>query len=191
MPTADSPAAWRDGWRAAAKAAGAKLPREIAADDHLPWGQGDCARRREKDWTVGTYQIEDDGWEDATHYLVVRGTAEDDPNLVIVPGGVPLVSMETGEIEYVAAHTEWDRLDAMWSVRLVIAWLADLAVIRDNHLDSINQQTGCLRPTRDLPDCPSRPASLQVTISRPPSIRSAHPIGRYRSTTPRPSWEGW
>jgi hypothetical protein len=75
----------------------------------------------EKDWTVGTYQIEDDGWEDATHYLVVRGTAEDDPNLVIVPGGVPLVSMETGEIEYVATHTEWDRLDAMWSVRLVIA----------------------------------------------------------------------
>jgi hypothetical protein len=27
--------AWRDGWRAAAKAAGVKLPHEIAADDHL------------------------------------------------------------------------------------------------------------------------------------------------------------
>jgi hypothetical protein len=30
----------------------------------------------EADWTVvGTYQIEADGWEDDTHYLVVRGTA--------------------------------------------------------------------------------------------------------------------
>jgi ribosome modulation factor len=27
--------AWRDGWRAAASAAGVKLPHEIAADDHL------------------------------------------------------------------------------------------------------------------------------------------------------------
>ncbi len=27
--------AWRDGWRAAAKAAGVKLPHEIPADDHL------------------------------------------------------------------------------------------------------------------------------------------------------------
>jgi hypothetical protein len=27
--------AWRDGWRAAAKAAGVKLPHEIAANDHL------------------------------------------------------------------------------------------------------------------------------------------------------------
>ena len=70
----------------------------------------------EADWTQGTYQIEDDGWEDATHYLVVRGTAEDDPNLVIIPGQVPLVSKETGEIEYVVAHTEWDRLDAMTPV---------------------------------------------------------------------------
>jgi hypothetical protein len=41
---------------------------------------------------------------------VVRGTAEDDPNLVIIPGLVPLVSTETG-IEYVVAHTEWARLD--------------------------------------------------------------------------------
>jgi uncharacterized membrane protein YkvA (DUF1232 family) len=32
--------------------------------------------------------------------------------------------------------------------------------------------------------------SLQVTISRPPSIRSAHPIGRHRPTTPRSGWEG-
>ena len=46
------------------------------------------------------------------HYLVVRGTAADDPNLVIIPGLVPLVSTETGEIEYVVAHTEWARLDA-------------------------------------------------------------------------------
>jgi hypothetical protein len=54
--------------------------------------------------------------EDATHYRVVRGTAEDDPNLVIIPGLVPLVSKETGEIEYVVAHAEWDRLDAMTPV---------------------------------------------------------------------------
>jgi hypothetical protein len=27
--------AWRDGWRAAAKAAGVKLPHEIVADDHF------------------------------------------------------------------------------------------------------------------------------------------------------------
>jgi ribosome modulation factor len=27
--------AWRDGWRAAAQAAGVKLPHEIAADDHF------------------------------------------------------------------------------------------------------------------------------------------------------------
>lgn len=27
-------------------------------------------------WTQGNYQVEDDGWEDATHYLVVRGAAE-------------------------------------------------------------------------------------------------------------------
>jgi hypothetical protein len=38
------------------------------------------------------------------------------PNLVIIPGLVPLVSKETGEIENVVAHTEWDRLDAMTPV---------------------------------------------------------------------------
>ena len=27
-------------------------------------------------WTVGTYKIARDGYEDATHYLVVRGAAE-------------------------------------------------------------------------------------------------------------------
>ena len=70
----------------------------------------------EANWNQGTYQIEDEGWEDATHYLVVRGTAEDDPNLVIIPGQVPLVSKATGEIEYVVAHAEWDRLDAMTPV---------------------------------------------------------------------------
>jgi hypothetical protein len=70
----------------------------------------------EADWQLGTYMIEPDGWEDATHYLVVRGRAEDDPNLVIIPGLVPLVSKETGEIEYVVAHAEWDRLDAMTPV---------------------------------------------------------------------------
>jgi hypothetical protein len=47
---------------------------------------------------------------------VVRGTAEDDPSLVIISGLVPLVNKATGEIEYVVAHTEWDRLDAMWPV---------------------------------------------------------------------------
>jgi hypothetical protein len=64
-------------------------------------------------WTQGTHQI--------THYLVVRGTAEDDPNLVIIPGLVPLASKATGEIEYVVAHAEWDRLDAMtrWAARAV------------------------------------------------------------------------
>jgi hypothetical protein len=42
-----------------------------------------------------------------------------DVNDILVPGLVPLVSMETGEIEYVVAHTEWDRLDAMWPVKVV------------------------------------------------------------------------
>jgi hypothetical protein len=60
----------------------------------------------EADWTVGTYQIDDEGFEDATHYLVVRGAAEamgnnPDPNYILVPGLVPLVSKETGEIECV------------------------------------------------------------------------------------------
>jgi hypothetical protein len=66
--------------------------------------------------TQGTYLVEPDGWEDATHYLVVRGTAEDDPSYVVVPGLVPLVSKATGEIEYIVAHTEWNRLDAMTPV---------------------------------------------------------------------------
>jgi hypothetical protein len=35
---------------------------------------------------------------------VVRGTAEDDPNLVIIPGLVPLVNKATGEIECVVPH---------------------------------------------------------------------------------------
>jgi hypothetical protein len=30
----------------------------------------------EPGWTLGTYVIEDDGWEDATHYLKVRGVAD-------------------------------------------------------------------------------------------------------------------
>jgi hypothetical protein len=71
----------------------------------------------EPTWTEGTYQIEADGWEDATHYLVVRVTAEDDPNLVIIPGVLPLVSKATGEIEYVVLLEEWNRLDAMTPVR--------------------------------------------------------------------------
>jgi len=49
---------------------------------------------------------------------VVHGTAEDDPNLVIIPGLVPLLNKETGEIEYVVAHAEWDRLDAMTPVSI-------------------------------------------------------------------------
>jgi hypothetical protein len=75
-------------------------------------------------WTVGTYQIEDEGWEGATHYLVVRGAAEavgdnPDPNFIIVPGLVPLVDKQTGEIEYVVAHLPEvvERLDAMTAVR--------------------------------------------------------------------------
>jgi hypothetical protein len=39
-----------------------------------------------------------------------------DPNFVIVPGLVPLVNKQTGEIEYVVALTEWDRLDTMTPV---------------------------------------------------------------------------
>jgi hypothetical protein len=79
------------------------------------------ARPGMADWTQGTYQIEDDGWADASHYLVVRGAAEaisdnPDPNYIIVPGLVPLVNKETGEIEYVVARAEWDRLDAMTPV---------------------------------------------------------------------------
>jgi hypothetical protein len=38
-----------------------------------------------------------------------------------VPGLVPLVSKETGEITYIVSHAEWERLDAMWPVKLVIA----------------------------------------------------------------------
>ena len=34
----------------------------------------------------------------------MRSTAEDDPNLVVIPGLPPLVNKETGEITYVAAH---------------------------------------------------------------------------------------
>jgi hypothetical protein len=59
--------------------------------------------------TQGTYLIEDEGFEDATHYLVVRGAAEamgdsPDPNYILVPGLVPLVDKRTGEIEYVVPH---------------------------------------------------------------------------------------
>jgi hypothetical protein len=39
-----------------------------------------------------------------------------DPNLVIVGDVLPLVDKQTGEIENVVAHTEWDRLDAMTPV---------------------------------------------------------------------------
>lgn len=75
----------------------------------------------EPNWPArsGTYQIEDEGWEDATHYLVVRGPAESDPNIIIIlPGLVPLVDKQTGEIEYVVAHDPEtrDRLDAMTPV---------------------------------------------------------------------------
>ena len=63
----------------------------------------------ESTWTQGTYLIEDEGFEDATHYLVVRGAAEamgdsPNPNYIIVPGFVPLVDKRTGEIEYVVPH---------------------------------------------------------------------------------------
>jgi len=42
---------------------------------------------------------------------VVRSTPEDDPNLVIIPGLVPLVDKQTRKITYIVAHAEWDRLD--------------------------------------------------------------------------------
>jgi hypothetical protein len=67
--------------------------------------------------------IEDEGFEDATRYLVVRGAREamgDNPdmNYIRVPGLVPLVNKETGEIEYVVAGEPEtrDRLYAMWPV---------------------------------------------------------------------------
>jgi hypothetical protein len=55
----------------------------------------------EKDWTVGTYMIEADGWDD-THFLVVRGAKHPDsdhpdPNLVIVGDVLPLVDKQTGD----------------------------------------------------------------------------------------------
>ena len=63
-------------------------------------------------------------FEDATHYLVVRGAAEamgDNPdvNYILVPGLVPLVSKEAAEIEYVVPHLPEvaERLDAMTPVR--------------------------------------------------------------------------
>jgi hypothetical protein len=78
----------------------------------------------EADWTVGTYMIEADGWEDATHWPVVRGAAEamgdnPDPNFIIVPGLLPLVDNQTGEIEYVVPRLPEvvARLDAMWPMR--------------------------------------------------------------------------
>jgi hypothetical protein len=51
----------------------------------------------ESTWTLGTYMIEADGWEDATHYLVVRGAAEADinPNMVELDQDVPLVNKQT------------------------------------------------------------------------------------------------
>jgi hypothetical protein len=78
----------------------------------------------ESTWTLGTYVIELDGWEDASHYLVVRGAAEamgdnPDPNFIVVPGLVPLIDKQTGEIEYVVPHLPEvvARPDAMWPVR--------------------------------------------------------------------------
>lgn len=75
-------------------------------------------------WTVGTYKIARDGYEDATHYLVVRGAAEamaDDPDarFVIAGGVVPLVDKRTGAIEYVVPHLPGveRRLAAMKRVR--------------------------------------------------------------------------
>jgi hypothetical protein len=77
----------------------------------------------EPGWTLGTYMIQNDGFEDDTRYLVVRGAAEamgdnPDPNFIIVPGLVPLVNKRTGEIEYVVPHLPevLARLDAMWPV---------------------------------------------------------------------------
>jgi hypothetical protein len=72
----------------------------------------------ESTWTVGTYQIEDEGFEDATHWLVVRGAAEagTDPSYVIIGDVVPLVDKQTGEISYIVPHAEWNRLDAMTPV---------------------------------------------------------------------------
>lgn len=61
------------------------------------------------DWGAGTYQIEADGWEDATHYLVVRGAAEamgdnPDPNFIVVPGLVPLVSTQGERHDHRSNH---------------------------------------------------------------------------------------
>jgi hypothetical protein len=95
--------AWRDAWRAAAKAAGVKLPHESRMMITFPEAKEIVRAAEEADWTVGTYMIEANGWEDATRYLVVRGAAEamgnsPNPNFIIVPGLVPLVDKETGEM---------------------------------------------------------------------------------------------
>jgi hypothetical protein len=72
------------------------------------------------DWPVGDYEIDWLGYENDMHHLVVRapsnrtGPPGPEPGHCRRPGAG--VSKETGEIEYVVAHTEWDRLDAMWPV---------------------------------------------------------------------------
>ena len=70
----------------------------------------------EPSWKQGTYQIDDDGYEDATHYLVVRGPAEDE--FVELDSPVPLVNKQTGSITYVLPHLPdvVERLDAMTPV---------------------------------------------------------------------------
>jgi hypothetical protein len=68
--------------------------------------------------------LSQEGFEDATHYLVVRGAADamgvnPDVNYILAPGLLRLVSKEIGEIEYVVPHVPEvaERLDAMTPVR--------------------------------------------------------------------------
>ena len=77
-----------------------KLPHKSRLMITFAEAKANVRAAEEADWQLGTYMVEDDGWEDATHCLVVRGAAEamgdsPDPNLVIVPGLVPLVDKES------------------------------------------------------------------------------------------------
>lgn len=56
--------------------AGGKLPHEVALMIIFAEAKAIVRAAGESSWTVGTYEIEDDRFEDASHWLVVRGAAE-------------------------------------------------------------------------------------------------------------------
>jgi hypothetical protein len=88
-------------------------------------------------WRVGTYQIEHDGYEDATHWLVGRGAVEamcNDPDarFVIAGGVVPLVDKQTGAIQDVVPHLpEMERrLAAMKAGARAVTMVSDCVVLQ-------------------------------------------------------------